>query len=106
MDQLLVNRRLWGLIDTDLRPIFDYSALVAEHCGMPIPASYPALGEDAFRTGTGVHASAVVKALRKGERALAALGYSGRPASAAVRPPPPGVDPLPGVPHPPSDPSH
>jgi 2-isopropylmalate synthase len=85
MDQLLINLRLWGLITTDLRPLVEYTALVAEHCGVPIPASYPALGEDAFRTGTGVHASAVVKALRKGDRALADRVYSGVPASVIGR---------------------
>ncbi|HEV2012086.1 MAG TPA: LeuA family protein, partial [Candidatus Limnocylindria bacterium] len=85
MDQLLVNLRLWGLIDRGLEPLVEYTALVAEHCGAPIPANYPALGEDAFRTGTGVHASAVVKALRKGDRDLADLVYSGVPASMVGR---------------------
>jgi 2-isopropylmalate synthase len=85
MDQLLVNLRLWGLITTDLAPLVEYTALVAEHCGVPIPASYPALGADAFRTGTGVHAAAVVKALRKGDRALADSVYSGVPASLVGR---------------------
>ena len=85
MDQLLVNLRLWGLIDTDLTPLVEYTALVSEHCGVPIPASYPALGADAFRTGTGVHAAAVVKALRRGDRELADLVYSGVPASVVGR---------------------
>ena len=85
MDQLLVNLRLWGLIDTDLEPLVEYTALVAEHCGVPIPANYPALGADAFRTGTGVHAAAVVKALRKGDRELADRVYSGVPASVVGR---------------------
>ena len=85
MDQLLVNLRLWGLIDTDLTPLVEYAALVAEHCGVPIPTNYPALGADAFRTGTGVHASAVVKALRRGDRELADLVYSGVPASVVGR---------------------
>lgn len=85
MDQLLVNLRLWGLIDTDLTPLAEYTALVAEHCGVPIPPNYPALGADAFRTGTGVHASAVVKALRRGDRALADSVYSGVPASVVGR---------------------
>lgn len=85
MDQLLVNLRLWGLIDTDLTPLVEYTALVSEHCGVPIPANYPALGADAFRTGTGVHASAVVKALRRGDRELADLVYSGVPASVVGR---------------------
>lgn len=85
MDQLLVNLRLWGLIGTDLTPLVEYTALVAEHCGVPIPTNYPALGADAFRTGTGVHASAVVKALRRGDRELADLVYSGVPASVVGR---------------------
>ena len=85
MDQLLVNLRLWGLIDRGLEPLVEYTALVAEYCGVPIPANYPALGEDAFRTGTGVHASAVVKALRRGDRDLADHVYSGVPASMVGR---------------------
>jgi len=85
MDQLLVNLRLFGLITTDLTPLVEYTALVAEHCGAIIPANYPALGADAFRTGTGVHAAAVVKALRKGDRELADRVYSGVPASMVGR---------------------
>lgn len=85
MDQLLINLQLWGLIDRDLESLVEYTRLVAEHCGLPIPANYPALGDDAFRTGTGVHASAVVKALRTGDRALADLVYSGVPASIVGR---------------------
>jgi len=85
IDQLLVNLRLQDLITTDLEPLVEYTALVAKHCGAPIPANYPALGEDAFRTGTGVHAAAVVKALRAGDRALADRVYSGVPASLVGR---------------------
>ena len=85
MDQLLVNLRLWGLITTDLEPLVEYTALVVEHCGATLPANYPALGADAFRTGTGVHASAVVKALRRGDRSLADRVYSGVPASVVGR---------------------
>jgi len=85
MDQLLVNLLLWGLIDRDLTPLVEYTALVAEHCGIPIPPNYPAMGSDAFRTGTGVHAAAVIKALRKGDRALADRVYSAVPASVLGR---------------------
>jgi 2-isopropylmalate synthase len=85
MDQLLVNLRLLDLIATDLEPLVEYTSLVAEHCGAVIPANYPALGADAFRTGTGVHAAAVAKALRKGDRELADRVYSGVPASMVGR---------------------
>jgi len=85
MDQLLINMQLWGLIQRDLAPLVEYVTLVSEHCGVPIPANYPALGADAFRTGTGVHAAAVIKAIRKGDRALADRVYSGVPASALGR---------------------
>ena len=81
LDQLLINLQLLALTGRDLRPLVEYTALVAEHCGIPIPANYPALGADAFRTGTGVHAAAVVKALRRGDRALADRVYSAVPAS-------------------------
>jgi len=85
MDQLLINLRLWDLIATDLEPLVEYTALVAEHCGAALPPNYPALGADAFRTGTGVHAAAVVKALRSGDRTLADRVYSGVPASVVGR---------------------
>jgi len=85
MDQLLVNLQVSGLIERDLTPLGEYTALVAEHCGIPIPPNYPAMGADAFRTGTGVHAAAVIKALRKGDRALADRVYSAVPASVVGR---------------------
>lgn len=85
MDQILINLYLDGAIDRDLSPLVEYVSLVSEHCGIPIPPNYPALGADAFRTATGVHASAVVKAIRKGDRALADRVYSGVPASVLGR---------------------
>jgi 2-isopropylmalate synthase len=47
---------------------------------VPVPPSYPVLGDDAFRTGTGVHAAAIIKARRKGHAWLADRIYSGVPA--------------------------
>ena len=46
---------------------------------MPIPKNYPVVGDDAFRTGTGVHAAAVIKAYRKNDVMLANSIYSGVP---------------------------
>jgi len=85
MDQLLVNLYLWGLIDRDLTPLNEYVQLVSEHCGVPVPFNYPVMGADAFRTGTGVHAAAVIKALRKGDPSLADRVYSAVPAAAFGR---------------------
>ena len=85
MDQLLVNLYLLGLVDRDLTPLVEYVELVSRYCGVPVPANYPALGADAFRTGTGVHAAAVIKALRKDDRDLADRVYSGVPASVLGR---------------------
>jgi 2-isopropylmalate synthase len=45
-----------------------------------MPHNYPVFGRDAFRTATGVHAAAVIKSYRKGDRELADLVYSGVPA--------------------------
>jgi 2-isopropylmalate synthase len=58
---------------------------VASVTGVPIPANYPVVGRDAFRTATGVHAAAVIKAYRKNDRALVDAVYSGVPASLVNR---------------------
>jgi 2-isopropylmalate synthase len=81
MDQLLVNLRLLGWIDHDLAALPEYCERVSRATGVPIPPNYPVVGRDAFRTGTGVHAAAVIKAFRKGEDWLADRVYSGVPAS-------------------------
>ena len=80
MEQLLVNLRLLGVRDNDLTRLPEYVEPVAEATGVPIPANTPIVGKDAFRTATGVHAAAVVKALRKGDAWLADRVYSGVPA--------------------------
>lgn len=80
IDQLLVNFKLLGWIDSDLTQLGPYCDFVSSATGVPIPANYPVLGEDAFRTATGVHAAAVIKALRKGDNWLANRVYSGVPA--------------------------
>lgn len=80
LDLLLVNFKLLGWIDTDLTRLKKMGELIAEGTGMAIPANYPVLGHDAFRTATGVHAAAVIKAKRKGDEWLANRVYSGVPA--------------------------
>jgi len=81
MDILLVNLKLAGRIGNDLRLLADYCRVVSDAVGVPIPANYPVVGEDAFRTGTGVHAAAVVKALKRQDLWLADRVYSGVPAA-------------------------
>ncbi len=85
MDQLLVNLQLLGWIDRDLTRLNDYCAAVSEATGVPIPDNYPVVGRDAFRTGTGVHAAAIIKARKKGDEWLADRVYSGVPASMVGR---------------------
>ena len=81
MDQMLVNLRLLGWIENDLAALPEYCERVSRATGVPIPPNYPVVGRDAFRTGTGVHAAAVIKAFKKGEDWLADRIYSGVPAS-------------------------
>jgi len=52
---------------------------VSRATGVPIPANYPVVGDDAFRTATGVHAAAIIKAYRKNDVVLANSVYSGVP---------------------------
>jgi 2-isopropylmalate synthase len=80
MELMIVNLRLLGLIDRDLSRLKDYSEAVARATHTPIPANYPVVGRDAFRTATGVHAAAIIKAERKGDAWLADRIYSGVPA--------------------------
>jgi 2-isopropylmalate synthase len=85
MDLLLVNLVLMGRRSADLTRLGEYCAAVAEACDVPIPANYPVVGRDAFRTATGVHAAAVIKAFKKGEPDLVDAVYSGVPASLVGR---------------------
>ncbi len=85
MDLLLVNLVLMGYIERDLHHLEEYCHAVSEACGVPIPDNYPVIGRDAFRTATGVHAAAVVKAWKKGDRELMDSVYSGIPASLVGR---------------------
>ncbi len=80
MDLLLVNMHLLGWRDGDLSCLADYCRLVSECTGVPFPDNYPAVGADAFRTQTGVHAAAIRKAQAKGDAWLADRIYSGIPA--------------------------
>ena len=79
MELMLVNLRLLGLIDHDLTQLKKYSEAVSKATHTPIPPNYPVVGRDAFRTATGVHAAAIVKAYKKGDRELANSIYSGVP---------------------------
>jgi 2-isopropylmalate synthase len=82
MDQMLVNLKLMGIppwADQDLTRLKDYCDAVSRATGVPIPPNYPVVGEDAFRTATGVHAAALIKAFKKHDVELANAVYSGVP---------------------------
>jgi 2-isopropylmalate synthase len=79
MELMLVNLRLLGLIDRDLSRLKQYSEAVAKATHTIIPPNYPVVGRDAFRTATGVHAAAIVKAYKKNDAELANAIYSGVP---------------------------
>jgi 2-isopropylmalate synthase len=85
MDLLMVNLSMMGYIDKDLTKLPAYCRAVARACDVRIPPNYPVVGADAFRTATGVHAAAVVKAFRKSDRALMDAVYAAVPASLVGR---------------------
>jgi len=80
MDLILVNLKLLGWIDQDLSRLAEYVDTVAKACRFEIPLTYPLFGADAFRTATGVHAAAIIKARARGDDWLADRIYSGVPA--------------------------
>lgn len=85
MDLLLVNLQLLGVHQGDLTALPEYCRLTSDACQVPLIHCYPVVGDDAFRTGTGVHAAAIIKAEAKGDNWLADRVYSGVPASMVGR---------------------
>ena len=85
MDTLLVNLVLMGRLERDLSALVEYCETVSRATGVPIPPNYPVVGRDAFRTATGVHAAAVIKAARKKDQELVDAVYSGVPAGLVGR---------------------
>ncbi|MHB8525673.1 MAG: LeuA family protein [Candidatus Acidiferrales bacterium] len=79
MELMLVNLRLMGLIERDLSKLKEYSDAVSRATHTIVPPNYPVVGRDAFRTATGVHAAAIIKAYRKNDVMLANSVYSGVP---------------------------
>src|SRR5437764_399862 len=82
VDQMLVNLKLMGIAPwdhQDLTKLKQYCVAVSRATGVPIPRNYPVVGDDAFRTATGVHASAIIKAYHKNDVELANTVYSGVP---------------------------
>ena len=82
IDQMLVNLKLMGITpwdEQDLTKLKHYCEAVSRATGVPIPKNYPVVGDDAFRTATGVHASAIIKAYHKDDVVLANTVYSGVP---------------------------
>ena len=82
IDQTLVNLSLMGVISNDLTGLNNYMKKANEYIEVPLPRNYPVFGDDAFETGTGVHASAV--AVARGGQVLARLCQS-RPRGALAR---------------------
>src|SRR6202795_4168603 len=88
MDQMLVNLKLMDIApwaEQDLTKLKQYCQAVSRSTGVPIPANYPVVGNDAFRTATGVHASAIIKAYKKNDVVLANTVYSGVPSHLLVQ---------------------
>jgi 2-isopropylmalate synthase len=82
IELMLLNLRLLGQLapERDLTRLIEYCETVAKAFGWEIAPNDPLVGRDAFRTGTGVHAAAIIKALDKGDAWLADRVYSAVPA--------------------------
>jgi 2-isopropylmalate synthase len=81
LDQILLNLKLLGeLPDHDLTKLVEWCQTASRATHVPLHPQYPLAGSDAFRTATGVHAAAIIKAEKKGDAWLADRIYSGVPA--------------------------
>ena len=81
MELLLTNLQLLGYIQRDLAWLLPYCRMVAKACNVPVLANHPVVGQDAFRTASGVHAAAIYKAQQKGDDWVADRVYSAVPAA-------------------------
>lgn len=82
IELILLNLKLAGALEhQDLSDLIAYCELAGRAVAMPVPVNYPLVGADAFRTSTGVHAAAIIKAQAKGDTWLADRIYSGVPAA-------------------------
>jgi 2-isopropylmalate synthase len=80
IDLLILNLYLLGIYPHDVSRLVEYVRTVSQATRMPIPKNYPLSGEDAFRTATGVHAAAIIKAKALGDDWLGDRVYSSVPA--------------------------
>jgi len=80
IDQILLNLKLLNEWEPDLSNLLLYCQAVSRFCRVDIPYNYPMAGGDAFRTGTGVHAAAIIKSVKRDDQWLADRVYSGVPA--------------------------
>lgn len=85
LDLLLLNLSLLGWAEVSLGALLPYVRGVSGALGVPIPRNYPLAGEDVFRTSTGVHAAAILKARARGDAWLEDRVYSAVPAAALGR---------------------
>jgi len=81
LEVLLTNLRLTNRWPHTLGALMEYSESAAAAFGIAIPPAHAVVGANAFRSGTGSHATALVKALRSGDRTLADAVTSAVPAS-------------------------
>ncbi len=81
LELMLLNLKLLGMLEgRDRTRLLEYCQTAASALGWKVPINYPLVGDDAFRTATGVHAAAIIKAQAKGDAWLADRVYSGVPA--------------------------
>lgn len=81
IELVILNLKLLGLLgQQDETHLIEYCTTAARALKWQVPINYPLVGRDAFRTATGVHAAAIIKAMHKGDAWLADRIYSGVPA--------------------------
>jgi len=84
LELVVLNLALLGKLPLELEAVADYCRRSAEVLGWTIPPNHPLVGDNAFRTATGVHAAAILKAERLGTWVMDRV-YAGVPAAAVGR---------------------
>lgn len=80
MEKLIINIKMNGLHHFNTAKLKEYCLAVSDALKHKIPPNYPIVGRDAYRTATGVHADAIIKAMQKKDHWLVDRVYSSVPA--------------------------
>lgn len=76
MEELVFNLSMDNIGQWNLKELKKYAKIASRILKFKLPANYPIIGKDVFKTATGVHAAAILKSIQINNHTLAGVVYS------------------------------